>query len=301
MTTALPGATPTAGLRPPRSVLRPLLKGLRRIAGNPMLMAGVLICLLVLGMAVFADLLAIKSPVATRMRDAFKPPSAHFYFGTDNLGRDVYSRVMYGARLSLIIGLSTVAVTAVFGTLFGLGAGYYRRFDNLIMRCMDSMMAFPAILLAVAITAALGPSGINAVFALSAVYVPRTARIVRASVLVVREMDHVTAAQALGAKDGRIIFRHVLPYCLAPLIVQLTFVFAYAVLSEAALSFLGMGPPPPAPTWGNVIADGRDYLREAPWICLFPGIAISLTVLGLNLLGDGLRDFLDPRLKVQQT
>jgi peptide/nickel transport system permease protein len=293
-------ATSTARLRPPRSVLRPILAGARRVVGNPMLLAGVLICLLVLSMALFADLLAIKSPVATRMRDAFKPPSSDFYFGTDNLGRDVYSRVMFGARLSLIIGLSTVGLTAVFGTLFGLAAGYYRRFDNLIMRCMDSMMAFPAILLAVAITAALGPSGINAVFALAAVYVPRTARIVRASVLVVREMDHVTAAQALGAGDGRIIFRHVLPYCMAPLIVQLTFVFAYAVLSEAALSFLGMGPPPPAPTWGNIIADGRDYLREAAWICLFPGIAISLTVLGLNLLGDGLRDFLDPRLKVQQ-
>jgi peptide/nickel transport system permease protein len=292
---------PTARLRPPRSVLRPILAGARRVAGNPMLLAGVLICLLVLSMALFADLLAIKSPVATRMRDAFKPPSSDFYFGTDNLGRDVYSRVMFGARLSLIIGFSTVALTAVFGTLVGLAAGYYRRFDNLLMRFMDSLMAFPAILLAVAITAALGPSGINAVFALAAVYVPRTARIVRASVLVVREMDHVTAAQALGAGDGRIIFRHVLPYCMAPLIVQLTFVFAYAVLSEAALSFLGMGPPPPAPTWGNIIADGRDYLREAAWICLFPGIAISLTVLGLNLLGDGLRDFLDPRLKVQQT
>jgi peptide/nickel transport system permease protein len=212
----------------------------------------------------------------------------------------VLARVMFGARLSLGIGLATVAITAIAGTIVGLLAGYFRRLDDLLMRLMDAMMAFPAILLAVAITAALGPSGINAVLALGVVYVPRTARILRASVLVVREMEHVVAARALGASNLRIMLVHVLPYCMAPLVVQLTFVFAYAVLAEAALSFLGMGPPPPAPTWGNVIADGRDYLREAPWICLFPGIAISLTVLGLNLLGDGLRDLLDPRLKIQQ-
>ena len=161
-------------------------------------------------------------------------------------------------------------------------------------------MAFPAIMLAVAVTAALGPSATNVVIALAAVYVPRTARIVRASVLVVREMDYVLAARALGASHLRVIFRHILPNSLGPLVVQLTLVFAYAVLSEAALSFLGMGPPPPMPTWGNIISDGRDYLREAPWICLYPGIAISISVLGLNLLGDGLRDILDPRMKVQQ-
>jgi peptide/nickel transport system permease protein len=158
-------------------------------------------------------------------------------------------------------------------------------------------MAFPAILLAVAITAALGASAVNTVIALAVVYTPQTARLARASVLVVREMDHVAAARSLGAGDPRIVLRHVLPYCMGPLVVQLTFVFAYAVLSEAALSFLGMGPTPPTPTWGNIISDGRDYLREAPWICLFPGVAISLTVLGLNLLGDGLRDLLDPRLR----
>jgi peptide/nickel transport system permease protein len=165
------------------------------------------------------------------------------------------------------------------------------------MRVMDALMAFPAILLAVAITAALGPSAVNVVIALVAVYTPRTARIVRASVLVTREMEYVSASRALGAQAVRTLFRHVLPNCLTPLVVQVTFVFAYAVLAEAALSFLGMGPPPPTPTWGNVIADGRDYLREAPWICLFPGAAISATVLGLNLLGDGLRDLLDPRLR----
>jgi peptide/nickel transport system permease protein len=169
------------------------------------------------------------------------------------------------------------------------------------MRAMDALMSFPAILLAVAITAALGPSATNVVIAIAVVYAPRTARIVRASTLVLREMDFITGARAAGATDLRILLRHLLPNCLGPLIVQLTFVFAYAVLAEAALSFLGMGPPPPAPSWGNVISDGRDYLREAPWICLFPGIAISITVLGLNLLGDGLRDLLDPRMKIQES
>jgi peptide/nickel transport system permease protein len=231
----------------------------------------------------------------------FRPPQLDrvFLLGTDNLGRNLLSRVAYGAQLSLMIGLGVVALNAVFGVLLGAVAGYFRKLDGPMMRLADALMAFPSILLAIGIAAALGPSAWTAVIALSVVYIPRTARIVRASVLVVREMDHVLAARALGAGNARIMLVHVLPYCMAPLVVQLTFVFAYAVLAEAALSFLGMGPPPPAPTWGNVIADGRDYLREAPWICLFPGLAISLTVLGLNLLGDGLRDLLDPRLRAQ--
>ena len=274
---------------------------LRRLGGQKTMLAGAALCLCVLAMALGADLLSPHDPLRTRMRFAFRPPGAEFAFGTDQLGRDVLTRVLHGARMSLLIGLATVGATALAGTAVGLAAGFFRRLDDLLMRLMDAMMAFPAILMAVAITAALGPSGLNAVIALAAVYVPRTARIVRASVLVVREMDHVLAARALGAGDARIMLVHILPYCMAPLVVQLTFVFAYAVLAEAALSFLGMGPPPPAPTWGNVIADGRDYLREAPWICLFPGLAISLTVLGLNLLGDGLRDLLDPRLRTQQT
>jgi peptide/nickel transport system permease protein len=160
-------------------------------------------------------------------------------------------------------------------------------------------MAFPAILLAIAIAAALGPSAVNAVIALAIVYTPRMARIVRSTVMVVREMDFVKAARACGARDWWIIWRHVLPNSMAPLIVQLTFIFAYAILAEAILSFLGVGPPPPTPTWGNMIAEGKDYLREAPHICLFPGIAVALVCLALNLLGDGLRDVLDPRLRVE--
>jgi peptide/nickel transport system permease protein len=273
----------------------------RRYATHRLFVAGFILCSLVLLLAIFADLLAIRSPERTRISATFQPPSDTYLMGTDNLGRDVWSRVAHGSRVSILIGLATVALAGIAGTLVGLFAGYYRKLDEPLMRLMDALMSFPAILLAVGITAALGPSATNAVIALAVVYAPRTARIVRASTLVLREMDFVMGAKAAGATDLRILLRHLLPNCLGPLVVQLTFVFAYAVLAEAALSFLGMGPPPPAPTWGNVISDGRDYLREAPWICLFPGLAISITVLGLNLLGDGLRDLLDPRMKIQES
>ncbi len=273
----------------------------RRYATHQLFVAGFVLCLIVVLMAVFADVLATRSPERTRISATFQPPSETYLMGTDNLGRDVWSRVVHGSRVSILIGLATVVLAGIAGTLVGLLAGFYRKLDEPLMRVMDALMSFPAILLAVGITAALGPSATNAVIALSVVYAPRTARIVRASTLVLREMDFVVGARAAGATDIRILFRHLLPNCLGPLIVQLTFVFAYAVLAEAALSFLGMGPPPPAPTWGNIIADGRDYLREAAWICLFPGLAISITVLGLNLLGDGLRDLLDPRMKIQES
>lgn len=260
------------------------------------LLLGALLCLVVLAGAVGADLITPLSPVQTRMRDAFTAPSAVHWFGTDNLGRDVASRVLHGARISLAMGLSTALATGLAGTVIGLLAGYVRSLDGPLMRLMDALMAFPAIMLAVGITAAIGPSSINAVIALTAVYVPRTARVVRSSVLVIRQLGYVEAAQAIGAGDIRVVLGHVLPNALGPLVVQLTFVFAYAVLSEAALSFLGMGTPPPTPTLGNVIADGRDYVREAPWICLYPGVVLSMAVLGLTLLGDGLRDLLDPRM-----
>jgi peptide/nickel transport system permease protein len=276
-----------------------VVRALRRIGRRRLLVVGLLLCALVVAAAALADAIQRQPPERIRMRDAFAAPGAGYPFGADNLGRDVYSRVVHGARVSLAIGLATVVVTALAGTALGCVAGYFRGWDEPVMRVMDALMSFPAILLAVAITAALGPSAVNAVLALAAVYTPRTARIVRASVLVVRELEYVQAAQSVGARQGRVLFLHVLPNCLGPLLVQLTFVFAYAVLAEAALSFLGMGPPPPTPTWGNIIAEGRDYLREAPWICLFPGAAISLTVLGLNLLGDGLRDVLDPRMTVE--
>ena len=250
--------------------------------------------------AILADLITVADPLKLSIRDRFLPPSLEWPFGTDNFGRSQWSRAIHGARLSLLIGLGVVLLNAVFGTLLGALAGYFRHLDNLLMRIADAFMAFPVILLAIGITAALGPGSVNAVIALAAVYTPRTARIVRASVLVVREMEYVQAARAMGAGHYRILRYHILPNCMAPLIVQLTFIFAYAILSEAVLSFLGLGAQPPTPTWGNIIAEGRQYIREAPWITVIPGLALAFTVLGLNLLGDGLRDVLDPRLKVQQ-
>jgi peptide/nickel transport system permease protein len=200
----------------------------------------------------------------------------------------------------MVIGASVVALNAVFGTLIGALAGYFKRIDNALMRVNDALMAFPAILLAIAVTSVLGPSTLNVILALSIVYIPRTARIVRSSVIVLREMEYVQAAVAAGASHWRILRRHILPNAMAPMIVQLSFLFAYAVLSEATLSFLGVGAVPPTPTWGNIMAEGRDFMREAPWIITIPGVALMITVMGLNLLGDGLRDVLDPRLRIQQ-
>ncbi|MCW5640554.1 MAG: ABC transporter permease [Rhodoferax sp.] len=271
----------------------------RRLLGHKLFVTGIILFGIVLAMALFADVLATAAPEKMNVRARFRTPEWQFLLGTDNYGRDIWSRLTHGARLSLSIGFAVVLATGVAGTLIGLLAGYFKRLDGPLMRFMDALMAFPAILLAIAIASALGPSAINAVLALSAVYTPRTARIVRSTVLVVREMDYVQAAVASGARHGWIIWRHILPNSLAPLIVQLTFIFAYAVLAESILSFLGVGPPPPTPSWGNMIAEGQAYLREAPLIALFPGLAIALTAMGLNLLGDGLRDVLDPRLRVQ--
>ena len=225
------------------------------------------------------------------------PPGSAHWFGTDDVGRDVWSRVVYGARLSLLVGAAVVALSFVLGLGCGLIAGYYRRVDNVVMRVMDGLMAFPAIILAIALMASLGPSVLNVVVAIGVVYAPRVARIVRGSVLVIRETTYVEAARALGASDAVVIARHVLPNCLSPVIVQGSFVFAAAVLTEAALSFLGVGVPPYVPSWGNILAEGRLYLQQAPWLVLYPGAAIMLTIFGLNLLGDGLRDALDPRLR----
>jgi peptide/nickel transport system permease protein len=272
----------------------------RRLFRHRLFVTGLVLFGAMLFLALAADWIAPYSPMRMQFRARFRPPGGAFLFGTDNFGRDIFSRLCFGARLSLGIGFAVVLGTGLIGTAIGLLAGYFRKADEWLMRVMDALMAFPAVLLALAIAAALGPSASNAVIALTAVYIPRTARIVRATVLVVREMDYVQAARAFGGRDGWIILRHILPNSLAPLIVQLTFIFAYAVLAESILSFLGVGPPPPTPTWGNMIAEGKDYIREAWWIAMFPGLAICLTVLGLNLLGDGLRDVLDPRLKVQQ-
>lgn len=271
----------------------------QRLVGHRLFVTGAAILSFMVLLAIFADLIQILPPEKMQVRLRFQTPSFSFPLGTDNYGRDIWSRLAHGARLSLAIGFAVALITGLAGTAIGVFAGYFRRLDGPLMRFMDALMAFPAILLAIAIAAALGPSAFNAVIALSIVYTPRTARVVRSTVLVVREMDYVAAAKACGARDLWIVWRHVLPNSIAPLLVQITFIFAYAILAEAILSFLGVGPPPPAPTWGNMIAEGKDYLREAPLLCLFPGMAVALICLGLNLLGDGLRDVLDPRLRVQ--
>ncbi len=263
-------------------------------------MLGLVLFAAVALVALAAPFIVDADPARMALRLRFKPPSSEFLFGTDNLGRSMLARVCYGGRLSLAIGLAVVALNAVFGVLIGALAGYVPRLDGALMRLSDALMAFPAVLLAIGIAAALGPTASTAVIALAIVYIPRTARILRASVLVVRRLDFVEAARAIGCGHLRIVARHILPNCLAPLIVQLSFVFAYAVLSEAVLSFLGLGAPPSVPSWGILISEGRGYIREAPWLTVVPGIAIAMTVLGLNLMGDGFRDVLDPRLRVEQ-
>jgi peptide/nickel transport system permease protein len=273
---------------------------LRRLLRHRLFMTGLVLFGVIAVIAAAAPWITAVDPQRLSMRNKFLPPDADWVFGTDNFGRSLWSRVVWGAQLSMIIGASVVALNAVFGTLIGALAGYFKRIDNALMRVNDALMAFPAILLAIAVTAVLGPSTLNVILALSIVYIPRTARIVRSSVIVLREMEYVQAAVAAGASHWRILRRHILPNAMAPMIVQLSFLFAYAVLSEATLSFLGVGAVPPTPTWGNIMAEGRDFMREAPWIITIPGIALMITVMGLNLLGDGLRDVLDPRLRIQQ-
>jgi peptide/nickel transport system permease protein len=263
-------------------------------------MLGLVLFVAVVAVALIAPLIVQADPNRMALRLRFLEPGAAFLLGTDNLGRSMLARVCTGGQLSLAIGFGVVALNAIFGVPLGAAAGYVARLDGPIMRLSDALMAFPAVLLAIGIAAALGPTSATAVIALAIVYIPRTARIVRASVLVVRQLDYVDAARAVGAGHLRLILRHILPNCMAPLIVQLTFVFAYAVLSEAVLSFLGLGAPPDVPSWGTLIAEGRNYIREAPWLTISPGVAIAVTVLGLNLIGDGLRDVLDPRLRIEQ-
>ncbi len=269
-----------------------------RLLRHPTVVVGSLIFLALVLVAVFADTLSTHKPTRLYPAVRLKPPSVQNYLGTDEFGRDVYSLVLHGSRISLLVGAVTMLLTSLGGIAIGLGAGYSRRLDPVIMRLMDGLMAFPAILLAIALMAARGPGVWNVILALSIVYMPRTAMLVRSTVLSLRELDYVQAARALGRRDLSLTYRHILPNCLGPLLVQGTFIFAYAVLAEAILGFLGVGVPPYVPSWGNVIASGKNTIREAYWVSFFPGAALTLAGLSLNLLGDGLRDTLDPRLWV---
>ena len=259
-------------------------------------LAGAVIMLVMVSVGLLAPVIG-GDPAHMDVAGRLAAPSRAHWFGTDDVGRDVWSRVVYGARLSLLVGVAVVGLSFLVGVVCGLIAGYYRRLDNAVMRVMDGLMAFPAIVLAIALMAALGPSVINVIVAIAVVYSPRVARVVRGSVLVIRETSYVEAARALGVADPALIGRHILPNCLSPVIVQGSFVFAAAVLTEAALSFLGVGVPPYVPSWGVILAEGRLYIQQAPWLVLYPGVAIMLTIFGLNLFGDGLRDLLDPKIR----
>jgi len=255
---------------------------------------GILVVLLLT--AILAPVLAPRDPLAQDLYIRLQPPSTSHWLGTDDFGRDIFSRVVYGSRISLRIGLIAISLALTGGTLLGLIAGYRGGFaDMLIMRLMDLMLAFPSILLAIAIVAVTGPGIENAILAVSIVLVPQFARLVRSSVLTVREATYVEAARALGATEMRLLFYSILPNCTAPLIVQATLGLGTAILDAAGLSFLGLGAQPPVPEWGAMLSGGRELLLRAPWVMTFPGLAIFTVVLGLNLFGDGLRDALDPK------
>lgn len=269
----------------------------RRLLRRRAALVAFLVLSVVLGSAAFAPLIMPYNPQRMDIAHRLTAPSASHWFGTDDFGRDMLSRLLIGARLSMLAGTLVVVFATVAGTVLGLLAGYVKRLDDLLMRFADALMAFPDILLAIALMAALGPSLLNVVLALGTVYTPRVARLVRGATLVLRRTQFVEAAEALGAGDTRIVRVHILPNLLSLLIVQATFIFAAAVLTEAALSFLGAGIPPTTPSWGNMIAGGQQYFDQAEWLILVPGLAILLTVLALQILGDALRDALDPRLR----
>ena len=265
---------------------------------NPLGAAGGLLVLLLLTAALFADAFATHNPVRTS-NHVLASPGAEFWLGTDNLGRDLYSRVVHGARISLVVGLTSTLLGAVVGGLIGLISGYVGgKTDLIAQRLMDIMQALPILVLALVLAAALGPSLTNTVIAISVVIAPRAARVVRASVLAIREFVYVESARALGVSHARVAWRHILPNTFGPFIVLVTAQLGGAILAEAALSFLGLGVPEPYPSWGRMLSiAAAEYAQRAPWLVIYPGLAISLAVFGTNLLGDALRDTLDPRLR----
>ncbi len=258
--------------------------------------AGIVSLFILLGLLAF--FIAPEGINEQKNADRLLPPSSEYWLGTDDFGRDIFSRILHGARLSLTVGFFAVVGSCIAGTFLGVIAGYYGRWlDTLISRMFDILLAFPSILLAIAIVAILGPSLQNALIAIAIINVPTFGRIVRAKVLSLKEEEYIQAALSVGMKDRRILTYHILPNSLAPIIVQGTLCIATAILEAAALGFLGLGAQAPQPEWGRMLSDSRDYLQQAPWTVFFPGIAIMLTVLGFNLMGDGLRDALDPKMK----
>lgn len=272
---------------------------MRRLFRNKLAIAGMVIMGVFLLTAIFAPLLAPYDPIKQELIMRRRPPSQEHWFGRDDLGRDILSRIIFGARLSLQVGVLSVGFAIVIGALVGVFTGFLGGWaDNIVMRLMDIMLAFPSLLLAIAIVSILGPGLINMLYAIGIVSIPAYARIARASVLAVKEHDYILAARAIGVPPTRLLFRNIVPNCLTPLIVQGTLGIGTAILDAAGLSFLGLGAQPPDPEWGAMLGQGRYSMFTAPHIVIYPGVAIMLTVLGFNLLGDGLRDALDPKLKV---
>ena len=268
---------------------------MRRLVRNPLGRIGLVLLTIIITVGVLAPVLAPYDPIAQIRGDELQGPSARHLLGTDELGRDLLSRIIYGTRISLIVGLVAVSLGAAVGVSTGLVAGYVGGwFEALTFRIWDTLMAFPGILLAIAISAILGPGLLNAAIAVAIISMPNYARLARGGMLAEREKDYVTAARALGQRTSNIVFRHVLPTAIPPILTQVALGMAGAVFLEAGLSFLGLGAQPPAPSWGSMLADSRNYLRQAPWYGIAPGVAISIFLLGLNMLADGLRDALDP-------
>jgi peptide/nickel transport system permease protein len=270
----------------------------RTLSRNRLVLAGLAMVVGLILVAALAGLIAPYDPIANNVRAALQPPSPYYFFGTDRFGRDVFSRVIYGSRISLLVALISVTLAASVGVVLGLLSGYYGGWvDNLIGRVMDVFFSFPALLLAIGVAAMLGPGLNNAIIAIAIVYAPSFGRVIRGPVLVERNKEYVEAARVVGGSSPRILLLHVFPNVLSPLIVQATITFSFAILTESYLSFLGLGTQPPNPSWGTMLQEGRTFLETAPWTSIFPGLAIMLAVLAFNLLGDGIRDVLDPRIR----
>lgn len=271
-------------------------RSLQKFSSNPIALTGGLIVLFFVAIALLAPWLASYDPFQTSFSAIRKAPTAAHWFGTDELGRDIFSRMVFGARASIMAGLVSVMIALIAGIPFGLAAGYFGgRIDSIISRGTEAALAIPFLILAIALAAFLGPSLLNAMIAIGVSAAPRFVRITRGQVLTVKSEDFVQSARALGASDSRIIFTHILPNIMPPLIVQATITIATAIIAEASLSFLGLGLQPPNPSWGSMLNTAKNFMTQAPWMSIFPGSAIFLVVLGFNLLGDGLRDALDPR------
>jgi peptide/nickel transport system permease protein len=268
---------------------------LNELAKNPLALASAIFLVIVILAAIFAAQISSYDPTFLDPSIRLQGPSAAHWLGTDDRGRDIFSRIVYGGRVSLIIGISVTLASGLIGSALGLLAGYYQRLDSVIMRTMDGLMAFPSILLAIAIMASLGPSVLNVFISLAVVYTPVIARLVRSTTLVTKQQPYVESARCIGMRDRAILVKYIFPNGLSPLVVQCTFVIAFAIIAEASLSFLGAGVNPETPTWGNMLRDGQRVLQRAWWLSIFPGVTLVLTVLALNLVGDALREALDPR------